>query len=99
MEHVSDSGLAAIQRTVELAELRLRTESGEALELRLRAKLSQGDVAEAVDVSVGTICRWEMGNRRPCGPRALAYSRLLAALRDLLDRQDQDSNHHGQPSV
>ena len=65
------------KQTVQLSLLRGMVESGEARELRLRARLSLGEVAEAVGVSTSTIFRWENGQRRPHGAPALRYLKLL----------------------
>lgn len=63
-----------------LVEVRRLTESGEARRRRLAAGLSLSEVAEPSDVDTSTIWRWEMRKRRPRGPAALRYLRVLSLL-------------------
>lgn len=66
---------------VSLAVLREMCATGEARELRLAARLSLGEVAQAIDAGhATTILRWETGERSPHGPVALRYLSLLRGL-------------------
>jgi len=64
-----------------LAELRRLCVSGEARRIREASGLSQPEVAGVVGVVPSAISRWERGERRPSGRPALAYARLLEAVR------------------
>jgi transcriptional regulator with XRE-family HTH domain len=48
--------------------------------LRLEARVTLAEVAEAIDVSVGALSRWETGKRQPRGVAAERYAALLARL-------------------
>ena len=65
-----------------LAEVRALAASGEARRIRLAAKLSQGDLGRACDVTESAVSRWENGERVPRGRAALVYGQVLAMLRD-----------------
>jgi DNA-binding transcriptional regulator YiaG len=67
-----------------LASLRRRLvdEPGWARGLRVDAGLTQSEVGSACGVKGETVCRWEIGDRRPQGLPALRYARLLAELED-----------------
>jgi DNA-binding transcriptional regulator YiaG len=60
-----------------LIEVRAAINSGRAARVRELAGLSQSEVAQLVGVTPAAISRWEAGERRPTGPRALAYGRVL----------------------
>ena len=64
-----------------LIEARQATRSGEALELRKTADLSQGELARAAKVSAASLSRWEAGSRKPSGEAAIRYARVLRAIR------------------
>lgn len=48
--------------------------------LRLKAGLTQAEIAAAIGVERPTISRWESGLRSPRGPNAEAYADLLRGL-------------------
>ena len=54
--------------------------SGAVRSLRHSAGLSLREVATAVGVSPTTVLRWEDGEARPTGRRALAYAEMLERL-------------------
>jgi transcriptional regulator with XRE-family HTH domain len=66
---------------LKLATVRAAARSGEAKELRVRAGLSQAEIAEACGVRRPTVGAWESGTRSPHGDAALAYARVLGRLR------------------
>jgi DNA-binding transcriptional regulator YiaG len=49
--------------------------------LRLAAGVSLAEVAEAVGVTKQAVLFWELGQRRPTGPRLARYVTVLDALR------------------
>jgi len=63
-----------------LAEARDLAASGVAARLRKQAHLSQADIAATVGVTTSCISRWESGERRPHGPAAVRWVRLLRRL-------------------
>jgi len=65
---------------VTLARLRSDVASGRAREVRLRARLSQNEVAEVVGVAQPTVAGWESGRKMPRGEHAARYADLLARL-------------------
>lgn len=69
------------QKLTLLTEARKAVRTGEAIELRLAAELSQGELARAVGVNAATVSRWEAGLRKPSGEAALRYARGLRLLR------------------
>ena len=60
-----------------LVEVRTAVASGRAARIRELAGLSQAELAELVGVTPAAISRWEAGERRPTGERALAYAKAL----------------------
>jgi len=66
---------------IDVSTARLAAADGRLRETRLRAKLSQGDIAHALGVTEATVSRWEAGVRRP----RRAEAQRLAALLRLLD--------------
>jgi len=70
----------AHSRIVELVRVRRLARTGEARRIRLQSGLSLAEIADAVGVSVGAVSRWENGQRRPTGDRALVYADLLGQL-------------------
>lgn len=63
-----------------IARVRRMLADGSAREHRERARLTQGEVADALGVSPATVSRWEAGQRVPLTRYALAYARLLSLL-------------------
>ena len=49
--------------------------------IRLAAGLSQERMAEELGIDRSLLARWELGERRPRGPRGRAYGHVLAALK------------------
>ena len=66
-----------VERARELATM---PTPSEARAIRVAAKLTQADLAEALGVDLKTVLRWETGRNWPRGDRLLAYARLLARL-------------------
>jgi transcriptional regulator with XRE-family HTH domain len=64
----------------DISTARHAAHDGSLREARLRAKLSQADIAQAVGVTEATVSRWESGIRRP---RRAEAQRLAAVLRVL----------------
>lgn len=60
--------------------------SGEALRVRLAARLSRPELARDIGCDPAAIARWESGDRRPRGEYALQYHHVLQRLRVLTDR-------------
>jgi transcriptional regulator with XRE-family HTH domain len=50
--------------------------------IREAAGLSLADVAAACGADASTVFRWESGERRPSGERAVAYAAFLERLRE-----------------
>jgi DNA-binding transcriptional regulator YiaG len=85
--------LPAMTQSVDLLiEARQAAKSGEAVELREAADLSQGEVARAARVSAASLSRWEAGSRKPSGEAAIRYARTLRRLRA---RQDENGDTNG----
>ena len=66
-----------------LADVRLAREwaaSGAAEAIRRSAGLSLYETGRALNVSPSTVLRWERGESRPHGPRAVRYAELLRQL-------------------
>jgi DNA-binding transcriptional regulator YiaG len=72
----------ATKEALLLSRVRALAASGEAREIRRRAKLTQAEVGDACRVADATISRWEKGLRAPRGQAALRYARLLVELRE-----------------
>lgn len=72
--------------TLLLAKARRLASTGEALNIRLEAGLSVGDVARAIGGNVSTIWRWERGQRAPRGGAAIAWAQLMNELAASLRR-------------
>ena len=68
---------------IELSRVRNAAASGEARQVRERAKLSLSELGAACEVDQSTIWRWETGRRRPRGPAGLRYARVLDLLREV----------------
>ena len=69
-----------MSKPIELVKVRGLAKSGAARAIREGAGLSLGEVASAVGVAKTTVYRWESGDRRPRGDRAIAYGQLLTDL-------------------
>lgn len=64
-----------------LVAMRRMVETGQARELRRRARLSLAEVAAAIGLTPGGLSRWENNLRRPgAGASARAYAKLLQQL-------------------
>jgi transcriptional regulator with XRE-family HTH domain len=68
-----------------LANARDACKSGAARMIRLSAGLTLEEVGREVGAAVSTVWRWENGERRPVGPPALRYARML---NDLVARHE-----------
>ncbi|PZS17236.1 MAG: hypothetical protein DLM54_10030 [Acidimicrobiales bacterium] len=64
----------------DLAEVRRLAATGAARRIREEARLSLAEVADDVGTALVNISRWELGTRRPRGPEALRWLRLLRRL-------------------
>jgi transcriptional regulator with XRE-family HTH domain len=60
-----------------LVEGRAAARSGRGARLREAAGLSQAQLAELAGVTPAAVSRWEAGERRPTGRRAIAYAQAL----------------------
>lgn len=68
-------------RIVQLANARRRVrDSKTARDIRIRAGLTEEDMAQALGVTQSTISRWEGGSRQPRGDAAIRWAELLAKL-------------------
>lgn len=68
---------------VKIALVRELVRSGRAKAIRLRAQVSQAEVARSVHVDPGTVGRWEDGLRSPRGAAAIRYGVVLRQLTEL----------------
>jgi len=66
--------------TLLLAAARRALATGQARELRERARVSQIEVGRECYVTAQAVARWESGQRVPRGEPALRYARLLVQL-------------------
>ena len=67
----------ANNNTLELIRVRRLITSGEARKRRKEAGISLSEMASGVEVDPSTIWRWETSRRRPHGPPALRYLKVL----------------------
>jgi transcriptional regulator with XRE-family HTH domain len=67
-------------QSIALSRLRLLCASGRARAIRAGAQLALADLARDIGVTPSAFARWESGETRPTGERALVYLRLLDAL-------------------
>lgn len=63
-----------------LARARELAATGEAKRIRVNARLTLSEFADACEVDTSTIWRWEVGRRSPRGAAAVRYARLLESL-------------------
>jgi transcriptional regulator with XRE-family HTH domain len=68
------------ERAARLAIARQLSSSGRGREIRERADLRLTEVARFVDVTHVTIVRWELGQRRPQGEKAMQWADLMLKL-------------------
>lgn len=68
------------QQALRLAAARRYSASGAGRRIRLDAKLSLQEIADAIGVSNPTISRWENGLNQPRGEAGALWARLLADL-------------------
>jgi DNA-binding transcriptional regulator YiaG len=52
-------------------------QSGRGREVRKAGGLTVAELAALVEVSPAAVCRWEIGDRRPTGVRAVRYALAL----------------------
>lgn len=68
-------------RIVQLANARKRVRDGKtAREIRIRAGVTEENMAQALGVTQSTISRWEGGSRQPRGDAAIRWAHLLTEL-------------------
>jgi DNA-binding transcriptional regulator YiaG len=67
-------------RAEQLAASRDMSATGRGREIRIRARLSQDDVAQDCDVSGAAVSRWETGQAMPRGEAALRWLDLMERL-------------------
>jgi transcriptional regulator with XRE-family HTH domain len=72
----------SLTRLRERLELRQVPPADELREIRLRAGLSQQELADELGIARGSLNRYERGRRRPRGVVAERYGRLLRTLRE-----------------
>ncbi len=65
---------------LKLSKVRALTESGAARSIRIAARLSLPEVADAVGVHAATVYRWETRQRRPHGEAAIRYGDFMIDL-------------------
>lgn len=65
---------------IKLARARRYAASGDARTIRTANDLSIAEMAEAIGVDESTVCRWELGMRRPGGDAAVQWVDLLDRL-------------------
>lgn len=59
--------------------------SGEARAIRVQSGLLLHEMAEALEVSVPTVSKWERGERTPKADHALAYAGLIDELSRIVE--------------
>ena len=65
---------------VAISRARALAASGQAREIRVRAGVSQAEMAKAIGVDPSSVTHWENRRRIPRGDVALKYGRLLDRL-------------------
>ncbi len=76
------------RHTVLLATARTYSATGQGRSIRIRARLSQRDIARAIGSTEPVICRWETGQRMPSGEAAVKWAELLNQIEEeVLDKQ------------
>jgi transcriptional regulator with XRE-family HTH domain len=65
---------------VSLSHTRKIVDTGQLRRVRQRAGLTQAELAEAVGVTSGAVCRWELGDIRPTSARARRLADVLNVL-------------------
>ena len=68
------------EELAEVSKVRALARSGSARAIRLAAGITLGEVAASVGCSHSAVFRWEAGERKPMGRRALRYAAVLDAL-------------------
>jgi DNA-binding transcriptional regulator YiaG len=64
----------------DLMRVRRLVETGAAKAIRQSCGLSYREIAEEAQISRSAVYRWESGSRRPRGPEAARYLRVLDEL-------------------
>lgn len=75
-----------IERLSRISDARAAVSGGRIKDLRLRAHLSQSEIARAVDVAPATVSRWENAMRLPRGEKAVRLARVLRFLEQAVTR-------------
>ncbi len=79
---VIEAAAAARGHVVEVAAARAALRTGRVAAVRVKAGLSQAEMAKGMGVARTTLQAWEAGRRSPRGPAA----QRLASLIDILER-------------
>jgi DNA-binding transcriptional regulator YiaG len=66
--------------TLQLAEARRFSATGEGRRLRLAARLSEGDVGRAIGTSHANVSRWENGDRQPSSEEGVRWGQFMRSL-------------------
>jgi DNA-binding transcriptional regulator YiaG len=74
-----------------LIEARRAARTGSGVALREVAGLSQGELARAAGINPATLSRWESRERKPTGPAAIRYARVLRVLRSRLAPETREA--------
>jgi DNA-binding transcriptional regulator YiaG len=69
-----------IYRTLAISRVRKLAASGEARQIRQRARLSQSELAADIGTSQSALSLWEAGARRPTGETAIRWLEALDQL-------------------
>jgi len=69
---------------LELVWMRDLVKRGLVRDIRMRARLTQAEIAKELGVHFSTVAYWERG-QRPVGDAAIRYARLLRDLEKLID--------------
>lgn len=70
-----------------LVQLRAAISTGETRQIRVAARLSISEMADACGVDQSTLWRWEQGKRLPRGEHALRYADVIDSLRTQVAEQ------------
>jgi DNA-binding transcriptional regulator YiaG len=77
------SVIAPLPRQLDhLSRMRELAASGDARRLRIAARLSQAEIAEACGATASSVSRWESFDRIPRGKAARRYAAIIVRLAD-----------------
>jgi len=74
----------ALEEALAVRRVRAYLRDGKGREARVRAGLSQADVAREVGTDIGQVARWELGRHVPGRASALKLARLYGELEKLI---------------